>query len=259
VPGWQRQVREIKTSYDKGIHPSIHPSSPVQSSYASIVRIGTRSGKSVDLSKSHGVHTVASVLKLFLAELADPLLTYELMDCFMLSVGTSSTSRRLRCSGGSGSDASVDASRCDRRHGRGGHAGAQPQRHRELRAAAASWQSHRAQAPRVRASERARVDEQQQRAVLMRLVGAIRRSMLLKRISDNSSVNNMTATNLATCLAPVMVRRQEQPTDVSKFLEESKKGVKFVEALVNQFHIIFPVCAADLRERERERERERAS
>jgi hypothetical protein len=57
-----------------------------QQQRAVVLILSSTTGLRVDLSKSHGVHTVASILKLFLAELVDPLLTYELMDCFMLSV-----------------------------------------------------------------------------------------------------------------------------------------------------------------------------
>ena len=45
------------------------------------------SGRPVNLDDAKGMATVASLLKLFLAELPEPLLTFELMDCFMLAVG----------------------------------------------------------------------------------------------------------------------------------------------------------------------------
>ena len=46
-----------------------------------------RVGENVDLNESKNIHTVASLLKHYLAELPEPLLTFELMDCFMLAVG----------------------------------------------------------------------------------------------------------------------------------------------------------------------------
>ena len=56
-------VRELKTNYDRGI--------------------------TVDLqTQGKGVHNVASLLKLYISELPDPVLTYELMDCFLMAVGT---------------------------------------------------------------------------------------------------------------------------------------------------------------------------
>ena len=44
-------------------------------------------GKKVDLDKVADPHTVAGVLKIFFRESKDPLLTFELYDCWVAAVG----------------------------------------------------------------------------------------------------------------------------------------------------------------------------
>jgi len=46
------------------------------------------SGASVHLTSDHSVHDVASLLKEYLRDLADPLLTHELFPAFLASAGT---------------------------------------------------------------------------------------------------------------------------------------------------------------------------
>jgi hypothetical protein len=45
-------------------------------------------GKRVELDKVADPHTVAGVLKIFLREAKDPLLTFELYDCWVTAIGT---------------------------------------------------------------------------------------------------------------------------------------------------------------------------
>jgi len=48
------------------------------------------SGASVHLTAEHGVHDVASLLKEYLRDLPDPLLTHDLQQAFLATAGTQS-------------------------------------------------------------------------------------------------------------------------------------------------------------------------
>jgi hypothetical protein len=39
------------------------------------------------LNRAKSVHDVASLLKLYLTELPEPILTFDLLDCFILAIG----------------------------------------------------------------------------------------------------------------------------------------------------------------------------
>ena len=66
-------------------------------------------------------------------------------------------------------------------------------------------------------------------------------SALLVKVSEQSKVNCMTESNIATCFAPILVRRQIQSTDMSVVLEESKKGEQIVQLLILHFKYIFDI------------------
>jgi len=53
------------------------------------------SGASVQLTLEHGVHDVASLLKEYLRDLPEPLLTHELFPAFLAAAGTHQTI--IRC------------------------------------------------------------------------------------------------------------------------------------------------------------------
>jgi len=53
-------------------------------------------GKKVDLDKIHDPHTVAGVLKIFFRESKDPLLTFELYDCWVAAVATQTLKDRIK-------------------------------------------------------------------------------------------------------------------------------------------------------------------
>ena len=62
---------------------------------------------------------------------------------------------------------------------------------------------------------------------------------LLVDISVNKEENGMGTENLAMCLAPAIVRREHPPSDINVFMEESKKGVKLIQTLIEDYRCIF--------------------
>eukprot|EP01087_Luapelamoeba_hula_P007324 TRINITY_DN1792_c0_g1_i1.p1 TRINITY_DN1792_c0_g1~~TRINITY_DN1792_c0_g1_i1.p1 ORF type:complete len:507 (+),score=120.76 TRINITY_DN1792_c0_g1_i1:190-1710(+) len=60
-----------------------------------LIKESYEKGKKVDLSKVTDAHTVAGVLKIFFRESKDPLLTFELYDCWVAAIATPSEGDRV--------------------------------------------------------------------------------------------------------------------------------------------------------------------
>ena len=82
VPGFMNQVKELKGCYDRG---------RFSLQWVSESLILTFVGEKMNLEEAKNIHTVASLLKFYLAELPEPLLTFELLDCFLMAVGAKDT------------------------------------------------------------------------------------------------------------------------------------------------------------------------
>lgn len=69
-------------------------------------------------------------------------------------------------------------------------------------------------------------------------------SSLLLKVAEQSKVNCMTESNIATCFAPILVRRQVQPTDMNICLEESSKGEEIVKLFILHHKYIFDITVS---------------
>lgn len=63
----------------------------------------------------------------------------------------------------------------------------------------------------------------------------------LSKLESNSSTNYMTASNIATCFAPIVVRRELDPTDMATYIKESKKAERFIECMILHTKFVFSI------------------
>ena len=90
LSGSQIAIQALKERFDSGsplVRCSIDDHLSAHDRCLSL-SVGFLAGENVDLLNVGDVHTVGSLLKLWFRELPEPLLTYELYDCFLAAAGT---------------------------------------------------------------------------------------------------------------------------------------------------------------------------